>query len=194
MDFILPTLFFILTIPLSVCGLIALFAALMLLLPDPIRQARENLTAHPWRSILLGFLNFAGAGIVFTMLVSLTVILMSGNQGYEYALGQIFQGLMVIIVIGLAIPIVIGLSAAIMLTGIRIGEARKPYLTYLRSGILLLLACLVPFIGWFVFTPLLISASLGSVVGLLKRPKKALIIDTIEQTEALEQEQIPQKV
>ena len=43
----------------------------MLLLPEPIRQARINLEEHPWRSIFLGILNFTGAAIILALMITL---------------------------------------------------------------------------------------------------------------------------
>ncbi len=160
--------FFLLVIgiPLSIIGLIALFSAMILLLPDPIRQARENLEAHPWRSIFLGVLNFMGVGILTALVLSLGKYLTLGWQ-------TPLLGLVAVLILLMAIPTTIGLSGMIMTVGVRIGERQKPFFTYLRGGGLLLLACLAPVIGWFVFTPIVIFASFGSVIGLLARPKKA---------------------
>lgn len=69
------------------------------------------------------------------------------------------------------IPLLIGLNAAVQLIGHRLDELSRPVFTHLRGGGLLLLACLVPFVGWPIFTPLLGWASIGAVIGLLKRQK-----------------------
>jgi hypothetical protein len=40
----------------------------------------------------------------------------------------------------------------------------------LRGGLLLVLACLTPYIGWFVFTPFVLSLGLGaSILALFQR-------------------------
>lgn len=152
-------------IPLSLLSLIALFSALILLFPAPIEQARANLEQHPWRSIFLGFLNSAGAILIIGLLFTLS------NE--IYILQGLAQGVGMLITMALAIPIILGLSAAIIQTGRRLGETRRPFLTSLRGGGLLLLACLTPFVGWFVFTPLLVWACIGAVVGTLKFKKAA---------------------
>jgi sorbitol-specific phosphotransferase system component IIC len=91
---------------------------------------------------------------------------------------------MALIGIALAIPTLIGLGAVIVLMGERLGKVRLPFLTYLRGGGLLLLACITPFIGWFVFTPLVIWASLGSVIAILVKPKKGPIAAEVTDIEA----------
>lgn len=156
-------LMLIVGIPITICALIALFAALMLLLPDPIRQARINLEEHPWRSIFLGVLNFTGAAIILVLLVTLV--------DHNWRLQSIIMPLAFLVAMIIAIPMVIGLCAMIMLVGTRLGEMSRPLWTYLRGGGLLLLACVVPFIGWFVFAPLVLWASMGAVIGTLVRPK-----------------------
>lgn len=165
MEIIGPIFVTILSIPLGLVSLVALFSALMLLFPEPIEQARLNLELRPWRSIFLGFLNFAGASVIMALLFTLA------NNVY-WMQGPI-NGLGMLIAVALAIPLMLGLAAAVILTGRRLGQTRSPFFTNLRGGGLLLLACLTPFVGWFVFTPLLAWASIGSVVGTLVRKKPA---------------------
>jgi hypothetical protein len=163
MSIIPAILLFIVGIPVSLCGLIALFSALILLLPGPVQQARTNLESHPWRSIFLGFLNIFGVGIIVALLQTLA------NQVWEFQ--PAFNALGVLFVVYLAVPTLIGLSAVIVLMGDRLGKTRRPFFTGLRGGGLLLLACLTPLIGWFVFTPLVLAACIGSVITILARPK-----------------------
>lgn len=165
MEPFVAVLLFIVGIPITICALVALFAALMLILPGPIRQAHANLEEHPWRSIFLGVLNSTGVAIV----VALGITLMNNSSRLQ----SIIMPLLFLVVMVVAIPTVIGLCAMIILVGNRLGEARKPLWTYLRGGGLLLLACVVPVIGWFVFMPLVLWGSMGSVIGTLVRPKGA---------------------
>jgi len=147
----------------------AVFAAVMLLFPEPVAQARFNLESRPWRSLFLGLLTFAAVALLTALLFG--VIMMAGEHGYESE--PIFVEFVAsILVITLGVPLLIGLSAAVQLISHRLGELNRPILTYLRGGGLLFLACLVPFVGWLVFTPLLVWTSIGAVVGLLKRRKR----------------------
>jgi hypothetical protein len=170
MSVIGPILALLILTPLSFLALSALFSALILLFPGPVGQARENLENRPWRSIFLGTLNFIGGGFIVMLVVGLGMVV-----GQDIGAASTFlYALIGLIGIVLAIPTLIGLSAVIIVIGERIGKARNPFLTYLRGGGLLLLACITPFVGWFVFTPLVIWASLGSVVAILVKPKKVL--------------------
>ena len=192
MNVIGPILALLIVIPLSLLALSALFSALILLFPEPIRQARENLENRPWRSIFLGTLNFVGAGFIAMLLITLGAALSHGDflqppstNEFYYVLLYTLLGL---IGIALAIPTLIGLGAVIILMGERLGKVRMPFLTYLRGGGLLLVACITPFIGWFIFTPLVIWASMGSVIAILVKPKQPLLKQTDEPAQVTEGE------
>jgi hypothetical protein len=162
-------------IPISLFALIALFSALMLLLPGPVRQAQTNLEDHPWRSILLGVLNFTGAVLILVLLFALV--------GHDQHLQAVILPVIFLVGMAIAIPTVIGLCAAIIVVSARLGELRRPLWTYLRGGGLLLLACLTPLIGWFIFTPLVLWASMGSVIGILVRPGAPKTLEDSTSTE-----------
>jgi hypothetical protein len=161
---------FIIGVPLTLVSLIALFSALMLLFPEPIEEARANLELHPWRSIFLGFLNFAGAVVIIGLLFTVSNIV--------YELQGPAQGIGMLILVVLSVPLMLGLAGAIILTGNRLGQWRRPFWSNLRGGGLLLLACVTPLVGWFVFAPLLVWACIGAVVGTLKRKKAAPAAET----------------
>jgi hypothetical protein len=165
MNIVASIIFVVVTLPLTLLGLIILFAALILLLPGPIQQARENLEAHPWKSLLLGALNGLGLSLILGLLSTFVNILPPEWR-------PVMMAIMIFVALILAIPTVIGLGAMIIVVGNRMGERPKRFTTCLRGGTLLLLACLVPFIGWFVFSPILLFTSLGSVVGIIKKNVK----------------------
>jgi hypothetical protein len=152
-------------IPLTLVALVGLFWAMFLLMPEPIAEARKNFQMHPWRSIALGALNALGVVAIIVLLKSLLNWVIWDWQNF-ILIGMAVLGLLA------AIPTLIGLSGLVMIVSDRIGHTTKPFLTYLRGGGLLLLACITPVIGWFIFFPLVIFASLGSVVALLARPKQ----------------------
>lgn len=146
----------------------AVFAAVMLLFPEPVAQARYNLETHPWRSFFLGLLTFAAVALLEALLIGVAATATAGPRMQE----PIFLSFLVIVpIVSLGIPLLFGLNAAVQVISRRWGELNRPALTYLRGGGLLLLACLMPFVGWFIFTPALAWVSIGSVIGLLKRKK-----------------------
>lgn len=144
----------------------AVFAAVMLLFPEPIAQARYNLETHPWRSFFLGLLTFAAVVLLEALLISVATMV---GRLIEEPVFLSFLGIVLIVTLGM--PLLIGLNAAVQIVSHRLGELNRPAFTYLRGGGLLLLACLMPFVGWFVFTPTIAWASIGSVIGLLRRKK-----------------------
>ena len=67
-----------------------------------------------------------------------------------------------LMLIGLIIPGVPGLVALAGLTGNRWKPSASPLGQDLRGGLLLLLACLTPYIGWFILTPAILCAAVGA--------------------------------
>ncbi|MCF6278268.1 MAG: hypothetical protein L3J16_05895 [Anaerolineales bacterium] len=154
-----------LLVPLGGITIIALFAALTLLLPAPIEKTRNTLEIALGRSLLLGVVNFT-----FFIILALGFFWISQNSGE--ILGGIFIFLAALILLGLAIFGIIGLTASANLLGERIGGEKTPFASYVRGGALLLLAALAPYVGWFLFTPLILWAGLGAAISALVRKRK----------------------
>jgi hypothetical protein len=70
--------------------------------------------------------------------------------------------LWILLLIGVIIPGVPGLAALAQLTGARFNGSASPLGQDLRGGLLLVLACLTPYVGWFIFTPALLSTAIGA--------------------------------
>ncbi len=155
----------ILFVPLAGITIVALFAALILLIPTPIEKTRTHLENTPARSLLLGIVNF----IFFAILATILVWLAEQSGGL---LGGIFVFFAGIIMLGFAIYALLGLAAFVNLLGEHIGGEKTPFVSNLRGGTLLLLAALAPYIGWLVFTPLVIWTGFGAAISALIRRKK----------------------
>lgn len=147
-------------------GLPAVLGMVMMLFPEPVARARENLENHPWRSLFLGLLTFVAVALVEIALISIATTV---GRLMEEPVFLAFLGLILIVALGM--PLLIGLDGAIQLVSHRLGELNRPLSTYLRGGGMLLLTCMIPLVGWFLFTPLVVWASIGSVVALLRRQK-----------------------
>ncbi len=147
-------------------GLISIFIIVNLLLPAPIERTRAALEASLGRSLLLGFINFLFAGVVGVLLA------------LPARLGGIVAGIFVFLIGLLALAVaaltLLGFVAATSLLGNRIGETKSPAATQVRGGILLLLACLTPYLGWFIFTPLVVWAAFGAAIQAIFRRKSAV--------------------
>jgi len=164
----------LLLVPLGGITIVALFATLILLIPAPIEKTRNHLESNLGRSLLLGFVNF-------TFFALLTAILFwLADQGG----GDLSSGISIflagIIMLGFAIFALFGLAAFANLLGERIGNGKTPFVSNLRGGTLLLLAALAPYIGWFIFTPLIIWTGFGAAISALLRRKKATPLEENE--------------
>ena len=146
-------------------SLLAFFAALILLLPKTIQQTQQALESSGGRSLLLGLVNF----IFFGLLATLGVWLSEKTGG---VLAGIFVLLSGAIALGIAILTLIGLAALANLLGTRIKVDAAPFETILRGGALLILAGMAPYIGWFLFTPLVAWAGLGAAITTLLRKRE----------------------
>ena len=151
-------------------SIIALLATVNLLIPVFIEKTCLNLESSPGRSLLLGLVNF----IFFMALAGLFGWL---AQATGPVLNSIFTLLVGLIALGLTLFTLLGLTAFAKLLGERMGGGETPFIANLRGGILFLLAGLSPYVGWFLFTPLIIWAGFGAALyAFIRRPEKASTI------------------
>jgi hypothetical protein len=144
-------------------GLISIFTILRLLLPLPVERTRLALESSLGRSLLLGLVNFLFAGVLVALLMWPTKI---GG-----AVAGIFIFLAGLVALAVIVLVLLGLVAATSLLGSRMGEAKSPLAVQLRGGALLVLACLTPYLGWFIFTPLVVWTALGAGIQSMLRRK-----------------------
>ena len=149
------------------CGttLLASLEATLRLFPDAVEQARQHLENSLSRSLLLGLVNF----IFFAVVVMLFVWL--GEQ-LGNVLGGVFGVLVLLILVALTLLLILGLCALSNLVGGRMGEAKSPLVAHRYGGLLLILSGLAPFVGWFIFTPLILWTSLGASIQTIFRRNK----------------------
>jgi len=139
-------------------GLIAMFATINLLLPVHVGRTRAALDGSLGRSLVLGVVNSLFAGIVAALLVWL-----AQRTGGGVASG--LPGLIALLIVLLATALaLLGLAGLSSLLGMRMGSGKTELAAHLRGGMLLLLACLTPYLGWFVFTPLVLWTGLGAAI------------------------------
>jgi hypothetical protein len=150
-------------------GLISIFVVISLLLPVPVERTRTALETSPARSLLLGLINFLCVGVLDALLIWLAQL----TSGIK-----VVSGILVIIggliTLALALMAFLGLASLADLLGQHMGEPKNEFQAIMRGGILLLLAALTPFVGWFAFTPLVILFSLGAAIqAVVRRKEKA---------------------
>ncbi len=159
----------ILYIPLASVTVIALLGTIGLFLPQPVERALQKLEFNPVKSFVVGMINLVFWFVILVFWFEWTQY----NGGPEIMVYLIGSALMVLLLIGLILPGIPGLVALARLTGKRWNASASPLGQDLRGGLLLVLACLVPYVGWFIFTPALLSTAIGA--GLLTffqpRPK-----------------------
>jgi hypothetical protein len=150
----------------SGAGLISTFAIINLLLPIPVERTRASLENLLGRSLLLGLVNFLFAVVIAALLIWPTRV-----GGIVAGIFAFLAGSVVLAVIVLTL---LGLVAATSLLGSRTGETKSPVTSHLRGGVLLLLACLTPYLGWFIVTPLVLWTAFGAAIqALFRRKEKA---------------------
>jgi hypothetical protein len=154
-------------------ALIALLAAVHLLLPVPVEKTRLRLEAGLGRAFLLGIVNLLFFGAVAFLLVWLAGLIRDSWSGLAAFLSVLLGLVALVILLCLVVFAVNGLSALAALLGERIGKAKTPFQSDLRGGLLLVLACLTPYLGWFGFTPFVLSLGLGATALALFQKKAA---------------------
>jgi hypothetical protein len=149
-------------------GLISILAVINLLFPLPVEATRAALEASLGRSLLIGLVNFIFVGLLDLLLLWL------GQMA-----GRVAGGILVIlggaITVALGTLVILGLAGLTRLIGERIGAASSPLMTHLRGSLLIVLAGLTPFLGWWVFTPLVLWTGLGAAIQTLLGRRKKLV-------------------
>ena len=123
------------------------------LFPAAVERAR-GAYSHPWRITFLGLL-------VAGPLVAIAIVLMQlANPAVK-----LFGGIV------LGIPLLLGFAGSAGLAQ-RVGlglpgsnDDAQPWRRVLRGGPILTLACLLPFLGWFILVPWLLVSGVGALIG-----------------------------
>ena len=128
--------------------------------PQLVSEIRNSAEHNTRRAILFGLINT----IFFTILTLVFIAIGDENNApLSYILGLLVGA--VGIIGGL-----LGTSGIAQLVGDRLFSERNSGYRILAGSALLTLACLTPFVGWFLIAPLLLSTGLGSsVMTLLQR-------------------------
>jgi hypothetical protein len=156
----MQTLFVVL---LSVISLVALIASLILirgLFPARVERVRQTLENHWKRSFWIGLLN--------TVLISIFVFglaaLADGAPIFYFPAFGIYGTFL--------IGLLYGLGAFNLVVGERLFPDLSPVKRDTKAGAVWLLTSLLPFVGWFLLFPYIISLSVGAVVITLSQYRK----------------------
>ena len=148
----------ILYIALTSATLIVLLGTIGLFLPHSVERALQKLEFNPVKSFVVGMINLVFWFVILVFWFEWTQY----NGGPEMMPFLIGTALGILIIIGLIIPGIPGLVAMARLTGKRWNVSASPLGQDLRGGLLLVLACLVPYVGRYIFTPALLCTAMGA--------------------------------
>ncbi|MCJ7734267.1 MAG: hypothetical protein MUP11_06940 [Anaerolineales bacterium] len=157
----METISIILLSALSLVTLAASFIFTRGLFPERVEKVQQTLETNWKRSFWIGLIN--------TVLISIFVIGLG-------ALGQnspIFYIPAFAIYGALLIGLLFGLTAFIQVLGERLFPDQSPVKRDIRAGAVFLLTGLLPFVGWFLLFPYVLSLSVGAVLITLFRKKKS---------------------
>ena len=148
---------------LAIFSLIALIASLLMirgLFPAQVDRVRQTLENHWKRSFWIGLLN--------TVLISIFVLGLGaiGNSAPIFFVPTF--GIYGAFLIGL----LFGLAAFVRVLGDRLYPDQGSVKKDIRGGTVFLLASLLPFVGWFLLFPYVISLAVGAVVITLFQNRK----------------------
>lgn len=139
---------------LSAVGIIAMMILIGALLPDVGRHTQAAVQRSPWRSFFVGLIN--------TIFVFGVVAILSN-------IGSDLLGLLAALILAaFAFVMTLGLSGVVSLLGHRLSQMQQSDMSPLHqtiwSTLILEFACVLPFIGWFLVTPILMMISFGGAV------------------------------
>ena len=158
-------------------ALLALLNAIHLLLPGPVDSARLKLETTLGKSFLLGLVNILFFLVIAAILIWLTQLIRNQSHGIISILAVITATLALAILVTITVFALNGVVALASLFGTRFSETSSPFKRDLFGGILLILACLTPYLGWYIFTPIVICMGLGASVLALFQGKHKVAVE-----------------
>ena len=138
--------------------LAALLVLLPALLPGRVARAQQIAQNSPGRAFVIGLVNFLFFGV-------LVLIFSQGAELGGLIAGTILLALMMVTAVGLA-----GINQIVQ--G-RLYPNDSGVKVRLKTAVLLIGSGLLPLLGWFVLTPVLLLISLGAAIIALVRRKKS---------------------
>ena len=150
---------------------IALIVVLNLLLPGRMERIREKLDRQLLRSLLVGLgavILLVGLSLLSFYLLSLPWLHVRDASGTNIGVTSPLPYFLELFLLGLALALVVfgclGLSAVARSMGRRIGADGPAFRPLVLGALILALACLTPFAGWFLLTPLVLCTGIGATL------------------------------
>ncbi len=133
-------------------SLVAFFTVVNAVFSSLVTRVEEKSDESPGRSFMLGFIN-----TLFIAVVSLALWTLAENSG---------TGILAIPALLLltlfAIGLVFGSTSMVRMIGKRLYPDREERTQMLWGGLISVLACIVPYIGWFLLLPYLLLRGFGA--------------------------------
>jgi hypothetical protein len=149
----------LLSVLLSGVCLTALFLVVEALFPRAVEQTRVAATESPTRSLILGLVNAVFLSVLAIAIMSLEI----------QTLNLIALVLLAILIAGLTV----GLTAMTRILGSRLFPAMGEIKRSIAGSLVLILACLMPVVGWFGLFPYVGMRGLGAFVLAMARRRSA---------------------
>lgn len=146
-------------------ALAALLVVLALLQPGVTGQCKIAIEKDTRRSCWLGLVN-----LIFFL--ALAAFMMGASATLVPWLQAAMTVFAVAIVATLIMVALLGLSGMVLLLAERMGKAPTPLTGLIRSSGLLVAGAITPFVGWWLFVPVVLILGLGSGILVLFRRKK----------------------
>jgi hypothetical protein len=159
----------------SLVTLVAFFLVLGLLFQSLVRRTRDAGNEMPGRSFVIGFVN-----TLFVSILALGFNALGDGTGLEFLK---LPALLLVVVF--AIFLAFGLTGMAWIIGERLVSDRDRPAQLLFGGIAMALACLTPYIGWFLLTPYLCFRGLGGVLLGITRGQGEQSIQPVEESQDL---------
>jgi len=140
--------------------LIALQIVLHVLFPQHLQRSSRTAAQSPGRSFLIGAVNVLFFG-------ALALAMMSGGVPLLQAIGV---GIAALVVVGLAV----GLGGMVQLTGERLLPGSSPLRRTAWSALIVVAACLTPYVGWLLLFPSMVFRGVGGwILGWVRERREA---------------------
>jgi hypothetical protein len=135
-------------------SLVALFAVMGVFFSRTLERTRAVIEELPARSLLIGLVN-----LLFVLAIAF------GLGALRKSMGPSYLDLLALLVLAfLVVGVTFGLAAAVQVVGARLLPERGPLAQRMWGSVALVLACLVPYVGWFGMLPYLALTGLGALI------------------------------
>lgn len=143
-----------LAVPLVGATLVALFAVMGVLFRTWVERTHELAETQARRSLLVGLVNVVS-------LTALTLALAMLGQNADLGILSVIN---ILLLAAAAVAILFGLAGMVRLVGAHLIPAATQTRQAVWGGVALVLACLTPYVGWFLLFPYAAMRGLGAFV------------------------------